>query len=81
MTTWDEFPPLGNVIRGWADAGAQVTLILRNGVSLTGHVRKQQAPDLPSRVVGLVGEHSIGSRAVEHDVLLSEVVAITAVTR
>ena len=82
MSDRDEFGPLGNVIlMDWANADTLVTLTLRSGVQLTGHVRKQQAPDLPSRVVGLIGQHTIGSPAVEHDVLLSEVVAITAVAR
>ena len=84
MVTRDEFGPLGHVIlTDWADAGALVTLTLRNGVQLTGLVQKQQPadPQHPSRVVGLVREHAIGGLVVRHDALLSEVVAITAVAR
>ena len=81
----DEFGPLGHVIlMDWADVGAEVTLTLRSGRQLTGRVRKQWPadPDHPPRVVGLVGTHVIGRRrTVRHDVLMSEVVAITAMDR
>jgi len=77
----DEFGPLGNVIlMDWANANALVTLTLRSGVQLTGRVRKQQVTD-PPEVVGLIGEHATGRREVRHDVLRSEVAAITAVAR
>ena len=77
----DEFGALGNVIlMDWALAGALVTLTLRSGVQLTGLARKQQPTDSPE-VVSLVGEHGVGRQAVRHDVLMSEVAAITAVAR
>jgi len=84
VTGRDEFGPLGNVIlTELADTRALVTLTLRNGVALTGLVRKQSPadPSFPPRVVSLVGDHHLGSREVRHDVLMSEVVAITAVAR
>jgi len=84
MTDRDEFGTRGYVIlMDWADAGALVTLTLRNGVAFTGLVRKQGPADplFAPRVVRLVSEHAIGSREVRHDVLMSEVVAITAVAR
>jgi len=80
----DEFGPLGNaLLMELADARALVTLTLRNGVVFTGLVRKQRTadPSFPPRVVTLIGEHSIGSPEVRHDVLMSEVVAITAMDR
>ena len=82
MTTdRDEFGALGNVIfMDWSNAGALVTLTLRSGVRLTGLARKQQPTD-PPEVVSLVSEYVAGRRAVKHDVLMSEVAAITAVAR
>ena len=84
MTNRDEFGARGDVIlTDWADSGALVTVTLRSGASFTGLVRKQQPADpaFPPRVVRLVREHAIGAREVRHDVLMSEVVAITAVAR
>ena len=81
MTDRDEFGALGNVLlMDWEIAGALVTLTLRSGVQLTGLVWRQQPTD-PPQVVRLVSEHVVGRQAVRHDVLLSEVVAITAVAR
>ncbi len=77
----DEFGALGNaILMDRALAGALVTLTLRSGVQLTGLVRKQQPTD-PPEVVSLVSEDVAGRRAFKHDVLLSEVAAITAVSR
>ena len=80
----NEFGPLGNaLLMELADDRALVTLTLRNGVVFTGIVRKQKLvdPSFPPRVVTLIGDHQIGSREVRHDVLMSEVVAITAMAR
>jgi len=81
----DVFGPLGfMILMDWADVGAEVTLTLRSGVQLTGLVRKDRPadPDHPPRVVRLIGGHVMGSRqTVKHDVLMSEVVAITAKAR
>jgi len=80
----NEFGPLGNaLLMELADSRALVTLTLRNGAVFTGLVRKQSPadPSYPPRVVTLIGDHHIGSREVRHDVLMSEVVAITAMAR
>ena len=77
----DEFGALGNaLLMDWELAGALVTLTLRSGVQLTGLVWRQQ-PTHPPQVVRLISEHAVGRQAVRHDVLLSEVAAITAVAR
>jgi len=78
----DEFGALGNaLLMDWELAGALVTLTLRSGVQLTGLVWRQQPPTDLTEVVRLIGEHAVGRQAVRHDVLMSEVAAITAVAR
>lgn len=77
MTAREEFGPYGHLILAdWRNCRAWVTLTLRSGVQLSGQVGQRQ---VGTDTVNLVNRD--GGTEVKHDVLLSEVAAITAEAR
>lgn len=73
----EEFGPWGIlVLADWANCDAVVTLTLRSGIQLTGLATRQKPGEFTVGLVDRRGDHS-----VRHDVLLSEVAAITARAR